>query len=259
MASAWATTDGLRAILAKTQLQLRRRPRRSSGAGGAARWDESRNPGTIAPFMQGPPTCYGHVRALADECRTRTVIPMATDSIREARAKSDWADFSAHPGWHYFWALTITLLLTDLYLGASVYYCWHTVRGLSSEFCSYERIQNEETAGHHALFVHAALIYYLLLIPILAAVYAPFFWAAIRLSRRWHIQRNVVGIIYWLVAWTLIGLAPLAIVASAILILNIGKSINGLRLVELMPVTVGLGAQGAFSGVVYCLLAFWRG
>src|SRR5258708_36206709 len=105
-------------------------------------------------------------------------------------------DFSAHPGCHYFLALSITLLLVDLIFGMQVYYCWHTIAGANSNFCSSDRIMNEETAGHHALFVHASVIYYLLIISGSATIYAPFFLAAIYILRRWCIHQNVAGICY---------------------------------------------------------------
>jgi hypothetical protein len=169
--------------------------------------------------------------------------------------------FSARPGCHYLFALSVTLLLFDLYFGAQVYYRWHTTSGLSFAFCSGDRILNEETAGHHALCLHAAMIYNLLLIPILAAIYAPFFGAAIYVGRRWRIQQNLAGIAYWLVAWTLVGLSPLVIVASASVILYIVSPASDQRPVaETTFLALGLlgATHGAASGVVYCILAFWR-
>jgi hypothetical protein len=44
--------------------------------------------------------------------------------------------------------------------------------------------------------------------------------------RRWRIQQNVTGVIYWLVAWALVGFSPLSIVASASFILDIGSPLK---------------------------------
>jgi hypothetical protein len=182
-----------------------------------------------------------------------------TGSIREIMPRPRSEDFSAHPGCHYFLALSITWLLVDLIFGMQVYYCWHTIAGANSNFCSSDRIMNEETAGHHAFFVHAAVIYYLLLIPVSATICAPFFWAAIYIGRRWRIQQNVAGIVYWLAAWTLVGLSPPAIVASASFILDIrSPASHQQRAATWTFLALILGTHGAFSGVVYCILAFRR-
>src|SRR5262249_52672873 len=109
-------------------------------------------------------------------------------------------EFSVHPILHYILAICCPLLLLDIYWSAHVYYCWHTTAGADSTFCSGDRIQNEETAGHHALFSHVAVIYNLLLIPVLAIIYAPFFVVALHINRPWRISQNIVGRVYWIVA-----------------------------------------------------------
>jgi len=172
-------------------------------------------------------------------------------------------ELSAHHCVHYVLAISFTLLLYDLFCGIQIYYCWHTIAGSNSDFCSSDRILNDETAGHHALASHFAVIFYPLLIPILAILYAPFYLVASYISRRWRIQQNIAGIIYWLVAWTLVGLSPLAIVAAGRFVLDVTR--NGFtpqRFTNLQQPAIVfptlLGAHGAICGIVYCILAFRR-
>ena len=168
-------------------------------------------------------------------------------------------EFSAHPCRHYLLTLIIPLLLLDLTVGERVYFCWHTISGLSSEFCSSDRVLNEETAGSQAISSHFSVILVLLLIPVLAAIYEPFFVIARCISQRLHIHQNLVGAAYWIIAWTLVGFGPLAIVAAATFILDIGSPArHQQRAAEWMFLALILGAHGAFSGVVYCILAFRR-
>jgi hypothetical protein len=173
-------------------------------------------------------------------------------------------EFSAHPVLHYLLAICCPLLLFDIIVGTHVYYCWHTIAGANSDFCSADRIANEETAGHHAVFSHAAVIYNLLLIPVLATIYAPFFVVTLHISRRWRISQNIAGRVYWVVAWTLVGFTPPAIVAAGRFLLNVARydfllSVSLRHEVdELLFIALFLGALGAINGVFYCILAFRR-
>jgi hypothetical protein len=74
----------------------------------------------------------------------------------------------------------------------------------------------------------------------------------------------MVGRVYWVVAWTLAGFTPPAIVAAGKFLLNVARygfllSLSLQREVqELLFIALFLGALGAINGVSYCILAFRR-
>jgi len=108
------------------------------------------------------------------------------------------------------------------------------------------------------------VIYNLLLIPVLAIIYAPFFVVALHISRRWRISQSIVGRVYWIVAWTLAGFTPPAIVAAGKFLLNVARyglllSLSLQKQVhELLFIALSLGALGVINGISYCILAFRR-
>jgi hypothetical protein len=69
--------------------------------------------------MQGSGERYGHLRQPQDDCGTRTLTePTMTHSTREVTQRPHSLEFSAHPRWHYFLSLSITLLLFE-----SIFWC----------------------------------------------------------------------------------------------------------------------------------------
>jgi hypothetical protein len=62
-----------------------------------------------------------------------------------------------------------------------------------SEFCSGDRILNEETAGHHGISSHFLVVAEPLLIPLSAAIYAPFFLMARYVGQLLRVHQNLIG------------------------------------------------------------------
>jgi hypothetical protein len=181
-------------------------------------------------------------------------------------SRSESQEFSENPVLHYFLAICCPLLLLDAFWSAHVYFCWHTVAGASSDFCNSDRVLDEETGGYHAVSAHADVIYTLLLIPVLAAFYAPFFAAALYISRRWHVSQSLTGRAYWVACWALFGFAPMAIVSAGQFLLNVARygpllswSLRREKIIdEWLFLALVFGALGVIDGIFYCILAFRR-
>jgi hypothetical protein len=178
------------------------------------------------------------------------------NSTDEIRPKSDTPGFSDFPGLHYILTICIVLLVCDVYSGGRTYSCLS--RG-NDYGCTYDvdKLQvmgGGVTVSQTFLILDSLLITLLrdlLLLPLSLITFAPVYLAATYISRRCHIGRNLTGVVFWIVAWTMAALT-LPLIFEANSIFDPGHvSWRADILMLLMS-----GAAGVFCGTVYCLLAF---
>jgi hypothetical protein len=172
------------------------------------------------------------------------------NSVSEIKPKSDLPAFSDFPGFHYILTICIVLLVCDLYWSGRTYYCLSS--GNDYE-CHYDVIRlqalGQVSVSQTFLILNSlllTLLHNLVQLPLVLITFAPGYLIATYISRRCHIRRNLVGVIFWIVAWTLAAL-PLPL-AHAIF----GHVSWRTDIVSILM----FGGAGASCGVVYCLLAF---
>jgi hypothetical protein len=177
--------------------------------------------------------------------------------------------FSTEPAIPYILAIAIPLLLFWLYRALGLIYCAGVDDPLTVGLCRYDYEENMKTGGHHGMVIWGATFLIpipLVAIPLLAPIYAPLFLIALFLERRLHISKGPLGLLYWMVAWSLIGVSPLAVLGLALFAgkvsetgLTIDNAIAVLRTPLDPPTLYLLVAHGTVMGMIYCILAFSQG
>jgi len=178
------------------------------------------------------------------------------NSTNEIRLKSVSPSFSDFPGSHYILTICIMVLVCDLFWGRHIYDCLSS--GNDYE-CTYDFIRLQELGGTVSisqtfLILDSLLItlsWNLVQLPMFLIIFAPVYLAATDISRRCHIRRNLVGVIFWIAAWTMAGLT-LPLIVEASFVFDPGHV--SWRTDILMLLT--FGSAGVSCGIVYCLLAF---
>ena len=105
----------------------------------------------------------------------------------------------------------------------------------------------------------------LVVIPLLAVIDAPLFLGSVFLERRLHLSKSVIGLTYWMVAWILIGISPLAVFRLGTLVMKVAENgfsaVNAVAAIRMPPDSATLpllAGHGTLMGIIYCILCFLR-
>jgi hypothetical protein len=182
-------------------------------------------------------------------------------SAETIESYSESPRFSDCPALHYFLTIFFTLLIFDIYQGASTYYC--LVSGNNYE-CDYdpERLKELGVIGSQTFFTFdpssivksllITLLFNALQLPLWLVASAPVYLVALYAGRHYCIQRNLAGIIFWIVAWTIATLSLSFLGAIQVLLSDPGYvSWHSDFFGMLIP-----GSLGVVRGIVYCFFAF---
>jgi hypothetical protein len=166
--------------------------------------------------------------------------------------------FSVKPGVDYWLAIGIPLALFWLFQIWQITHCARLEDPWGSDVCRHDYVQNQETAGHHFQFLFWSTFVIptpLVLIPLLAVINAPLFLGALFLEKRLCLTKSVTGTAYWMAAWILIGISPLA----AFMVINDGLVSTAIPMTATERAVLLLFVlHGTVMGIIYCVSSFLR-
>jgi small-conductance mechanosensitive channel len=184
---------------------------------------------------------------------------MEKSSPANSRFESVYSSFSDDPVVHYLLTICIFALLPSALIGWGAYDCF--VMG-TPDACGYpEELGNPDLQTSPSTFVPSkfALAMLIACFSYVASFFAffisslPLYWIAFRLSKRWHVGRNVVGVIFWIAAW---------VIATSILplCLAIAEMFHPNRVDwrAILSLSGAFAIIGIICGIIYCLLALVR-
>jgi hypothetical protein len=178
---------------------------------------------------------------------------MNSESNTVARSASRL--FSDRPLLHYFLAILITSIAASLFFSFGAYEC---LQSRNDYDCKYSPDSPAMIAARGAgppdvlwvlrttalISTFTGLFRILFFLIMCAPIYAIAYYA----GRRCAVRRNIVGIAFWIAAWTLAFLSlPILIAIDALL--NRGHTLN-------LSESYLFITHGLFCGIVYCALAF---
>jgi len=185
--------------------------------------------------------------------KTRIEKSSATDR----QVKLVQSSFSDWPHIHYLLTICVPALLWSILIGLMAYGCF--VKG-TPDACGYpeELARPAFELGTPDLqkplifdsnkMLTALLISFIAMFPLSLAsclTSLPVYLGAFYVGKRCNIQRNVVGVIFWMIAW-IIALLPL----PAFLLMDGVDSRSGVSLTGMFA------GMGGVCGTIYCVLAF---
>jgi hypothetical protein len=178
----------------------------------------------------------------------------AMNSESNTVARSELRSFSDRPLLHYFLAIIITSIAANFFFSFRIYEC---LRSGNNYECTYDLSAPVFSGlsppdvpsvlrGTALISVYGSLFWILSFVILCAPVYALANYVGLRCA----LHRNVVGVVFWIGAWTLAFSSPFLI--GALFRFGPGHASWTVYLFEssvfVMP--------GLFCGIVYCALAF---
>jgi hypothetical protein len=165
--------------------------------------------------------------------------------------------FSDRPVLHYVLAICITSIIVAFVLSLRTYDC---LSSGNTYDCSYDpgspgMIGFGASAPNLSLVLHAtvriSLYLALLWVVTLLITNIPIYSLAHYVGYRYRIKRNILGVIFWMIAWTLAFLTLPILIAIQGLLYPSHVSLYGDLVVDLE-----FGIAGVVCGIAYCALAF---
>jgi hypothetical protein len=180
---------------------------------------------------------------------------LAMNSESNTVARSELRSFSDRPLLHYFLAIIITSIAANFFFSFRIYEC---LRSGNNYECTYDLSAPVFSGATPPdlpwvlrtttlISVYGSLFWILSFVILCAPVYALSHYVGLRCT----VHRNVVGIVFWIGAWTLAFLS-LPILLFALFGFGPRSALWTVYLFESYWFVI----PGLFCGIVYCALAF---